>query len=102
MKFTQKMLSELKQAQKDSSLSRFHRRIQAVYFRAQKKTYKEIKELLDLSHDTVWRLVKMYEKEGLSALITENRGGRRRSYMTIEEEKLSSKNTSTALFKANM
>lgn len=50
-------------------------------------TYKTISDLIGLSHDTIWRLVKKYEQEGLSSLIQEARGGRRRSYLTAEEEK---------------
>ncbi|MGT2827795.1 helix-turn-helix domain-containing protein, partial [Streptococcus himalayensis] len=32
--------------------------MQAVYLRSQKLTYKAISDLIGLSHDTIWRLVK--------------------------------------------
>ncbi|MBF0806782.1 helix-turn-helix domain-containing protein [Streptococcus sp. 19428wA2_WM07] len=86
MIFTLEYIKELKNALKDKSLAPFHNRIQAVFFRSQDKTYAEIKQLLNLSHDTVWRLVKKYEKEGLTALTKDGRGGRRNSYLTFEEE----------------
>ncbi|MGT2683600.1 hypothetical protein ACVRXE_11620 [Streptococcus porci] len=43
-------------------------------------------EMLDVSHDTVWRLTKKYQEHGLTGLTSDSRGGRRRSYMTHEEE----------------
>ncbi|HEM3178128.1 TPA: winged helix-turn-helix domain-containing protein [Streptococcus suis] len=86
MKFTPEQIKLLQEAQKDKSLSAYHKRIQAVYFRSQGITYKNITNLIGLSHDTIWRLVKKFEKEGLSAFTQETRGGRNNSYMTMEEE----------------
>lgn len=86
MIFTPEHIKELETALKDKSLASFHKRIQAVYFRSQDKTYSEIKQLLNLSHDTVWRLVNKYESEGLSALTKDGRGGRRNAYLSFEEE----------------
>ncbi|OLF49133.1 transposase [Streptococcus acidominimus] len=87
MNFTQDHIRELRTALKDKSLTAYHKRIQAVYLRSQKMTYKAISDLIGLSHDTIWRLVKKYEQEGLSTLIQDTRGGRHRSYLTYEEEK---------------
>lgn len=86
MKFTQDQIKELKSALKNKQYSAYHKRIQAVYLRSQKMTYKAIIELVGLSHDTIWRLVKKYEQEGISALIQDRRGGRRAAYLTYEEE----------------
>ncbi len=87
MTFTQDQITELKSALKDKQLSSYHKRIQAVYLRSQNLTYKAISDLIGLSHDTIWRLVKKYNQEGLSALTHDGRGGRHRSYLTYEEEK---------------
>ncbi|SUN06800.1 transposase, ISSpnII [Streptococcus acidominimus] len=87
MNFTQDHIRELRTALKDKSLTAYHKRLQAVYLRSQKMTYKAISDLIGLSHDTIWRLVKKYEQEGLSTLIQDTRGGRHRSYLTYEEEK---------------
>ncbi|WP_083201807.1 IS630 family transposase [Streptococcus himalayensis] len=87
MNATQEQITELKSALKAKHLSAYHKRIQAVYLRSQKLTYKAISDLIGLSHDTIWRLVKKYEQEGLSALTHDARGGRHRSYLTYEEEK---------------
>ncbi len=87
MNATQEQITELKSALKAKHLSAYHKRIQAVYLRSQKFTYKAISDLIGLSHDTIWRLVKKYEQEGLSALTHDARGGRHRSYLTYEEEK---------------
>ncbi|MHB9782478.1 winged helix-turn-helix domain-containing protein [Streptococcus sp. 10F2] len=86
MKFTNEMIKELKAALKDKNLVTYHKRIQAVYLRAINTPYKSIMEMLDISHDTVWRVTKKYQKEGLAALTSDARGGRRNSYMTVEEE----------------
>ncbi|MBF8970917.1 MULTISPECIES: helix-turn-helix domain-containing protein [unclassified Streptococcus] len=86
MVFTAEHINELEIALKDKSLAPFHKRIQAVYFRSQDKTYSEIKQLLKLSHDIVWRLVTKYESDGLSALTKDRRGGRRNAYLSFEEE----------------
>ncbi|MEX5398338.1 helix-turn-helix domain-containing protein [Streptococcus sp. ZJ93] len=59
--------------------------MQAVYLRSQKLTYKAISDLIGFSHDTIWRLVKKYEQEGLSELIHAARGGCHRSYLILTE-----------------
>ncbi|MEX5397952.1 helix-turn-helix domain-containing protein [Streptococcus sp. ZJ93] len=59
--------------------------MQSVYLRSQKLTYKAISDLIGFSHDTIWRLVKKYEQEGLSALTHDARGGRHRSYLILTE-----------------
>ena len=87
MIFTQDQITELNSALKDKQLSSYHKRIQAVYLRSQNLTYKAISDLIGLSHDTIWRLVKKYKQEGLSSLTHDARGGRHRSYLTYEEEK---------------
>ena len=58
MTFTPEQIKLLQEAQKDKSLAAYHKRIQAVYFRSQGMTYKNITNLIGLSHDTIWRLVK--------------------------------------------
>ncbi|MBF0806830.1 winged helix-turn-helix domain-containing protein [Streptococcus sp. 19428wA2_WM07] len=80
------MINELKTALKTKDLSSYHKRIQAVYLRATNTPYKTIMEILDLSHDTIWRLTKKYLEDGLQALVSDARGGRRHAYMTVDEE----------------
>lgn len=86
MEFTNEMIKELKTALKDKTLSAYHKRIQVVYLRSIHTPYKSIMEMLDVSHDTVWRLTKKYQEHGLTGLTSDARGGRRHSYMTVEEE----------------
>lgn len=86
MEFTNEMIKELKTALKDKNLAPYHKRIQAVYLRSIQTSYKSIMEMLDVSHDTVWRLTKKYQEHGLTGLTSDARGGRRHSYMTVEEE----------------
>ncbi|WP_228062397.1 MULTISPECIES: IS630 family transposase [unclassified Streptococcus] len=86
MKFTDEMINELKTALKTKDLSSYHKRIQAVYLRATNTPYKTIMEILDFSHDTIWRLTKKYLEDGLQALVSDARGGRRHAYMTVDEE----------------
>lgn len=80
-------LPEYKSALKDKTLSLYHKWIQAVYFRSQKIAFKTIFESSGFSHDTIWRLVKKYEQEGLSLLIQVAWGDRHRFSLTYEEEK---------------
>ncbi|MBY5014874.1 helix-turn-helix domain-containing protein [Streptococcus suis] len=86
MEFTNEMITELKAALKDKNLAPYHKRIQAVYLRSIHTPYKTIMDRLDISHDTIWRLTKKYQEHGLTSLTSEARGGRRHSYMTVEEE----------------
>ncbi|MGT2683150.1 winged helix-turn-helix domain-containing protein, partial [Streptococcus porci] len=55
------------------------------YLRSIHTPYKSIMEMLDVSHDTVWRLTKKYQEHGLTGLTSDAIGGRRHSYMTVEE-----------------
>ncbi|MDY4001373.1 MAG: helix-turn-helix domain-containing protein [Streptococcus orisratti] len=87
MNFTQTQIRGFKSALKDKTLVPYHKRIQVVYFRSQKMTYKTIPESIGFSHDTIWRLVKKYEHEDLSSLIQDTRGGCHCSYLIYEEEK---------------
>ncbi|MFM0790208.1 helix-turn-helix domain-containing protein [Streptococcus suis] len=86
MEFTNEMIKELKTALKDKNLAPYHKRIQAVYLRAIHTPYKTIMDMLDVSHDTIWRLTKKYQEHGLTGLTSDARGGRRHSYMTVGEE----------------
>ncbi|HFI0030487.1 TPA: helix-turn-helix domain-containing protein, partial [Streptococcus suis] len=86
MEFTNEMIKELKTALKDKNLAPYHKRIQAVYLRAIHTPYKAIMDMLDVSHDTIWRLTKKYQEYGLTGITSDARGGRRHSYMTVEEE----------------
>ncbi|HEM5226494.1 TPA: helix-turn-helix domain-containing protein [Streptococcus suis] len=86
MEFTNEMITELKTALKDKNLAPYHKRIQAVYLSAIQTPYKSIMDMLDVSHDTVWRLTKKYQEHGLTCLTSDARGGRRHAYMTVEEE----------------
>ncbi len=97
MEFTNEMITELKTALKDQNLAPYHKRIQAVYLRAIQTPYKFIMDMLDISHDTVWRLTKKYQEHGLTGLVSDARGGRRHSYMTVEEEAFLSEQLASAV-----
>lgn len=88
MELTTTQTHELKQALKDKTLSAYHKRLQVILFRSQGMSCKTISERLDVSHYTIWRLTKVYQANGIQSLMTETRGGRHRSYMTLEDEQV--------------
>ncbi|WP_029176017.1 helix-turn-helix domain-containing protein [Streptococcus suis] len=71
MEFTNEMITELKTALKDKNSAPYHKRIQAVYLRAIQTPYKSIMDMLDGSHDTVWRLTKKYQEHVLPQMLEE-------------------------------
>ncbi|HEL1974059.1 TPA: helix-turn-helix domain-containing protein [Streptococcus suis] len=71
MEFTNEMITELKTAPKDKNLAPYHKRIQAVYLRSIQTPYKSIMDMLDVSHDTVWRLTKKYQEHVLLQMLEE-------------------------------
>ncbi|CYX95697.1 transposase%2C ISSpnII [Streptococcus suis] len=97
MEFTNEMITELKTALKDKNLAPYHKRIQAVYLRTIQTSYKSIMDMLDVSHDTVWRLTKKYQEHSLTCLTSDARGGRRHAYMTVEEEAFLSEQLASAV-----
>lgn len=62
MKLTYEQEQELKQALKNNSLSRYHKRLQVILFRSQGMTSKTIAKLLDFLNYTIWRLTKPIER----------------------------------------
>lgn len=91
------MITELKTTLKDKNLAPYHKRIQAVYLRAIQTPYKFIIDMLDVSHDTIWRLTKKYQEQGLTGLTSDARGGRRHAYMAVEEEAFLSEQLASAV-----
>ena len=86
MKLTNEEIQKIEKLLRDSSYSKYHKRLQIIYFRSKEKSYKEIMDLLDCNKTTVWRNLKKYKEFGLEALLQETRGGRHREYMTYKEE----------------
>ncbi|HEM4551686.1 TPA: helix-turn-helix domain-containing protein [Streptococcus suis] len=85
MKLTNKD-EQLKKLLKDSSFSKFHKRLQIILFRPKGMTYKEISELLDCNISTIQRSLAKFKEHGLDILLQEKRGGRHPVYLSFEEE----------------
>lgn len=77
----------IKSLLKDSSQSKFHKRLQILRFRSKGMTYDEIADLLDCNKNTVVRTLTKYRNGGLDSLLKEARGGRHHFYLSFEEEK---------------
>lgn len=77
---------ELTTALKNKAYSPYHRRIQCILLRHEGMSLVAVGKLLGYSHQTVKNQVDKYMSEGLSAIVSDKRGGRNHSYMTVEEE----------------
>lgn len=84
--FTRDNLKELKAALKNQAYAPYHRRLQAILLRSEGLSFQKISDLTGYVPQTVKNQVDKYFKDGLSAVVTETRGGRHRSYLTVEEE----------------
>lgn len=84
MKLTNEEIQKIEKLIRDSSYTKYHKRLQIIYFRSKDKSYKEIMDLLDCDKTTVWKNLKKYKEFGLEALLQETRGGRHREYMTYD------------------
>lgn len=84
--YTQEQLSELKQALKDKTNAVYHRKLQAIILYAEGMSLVKAGESTGFVHQTVRNLSNRYLAHGLSAILKEGRGGRRKAYMTLEEE----------------
>lgn len=85
-KLTPTQVSELKQALKDKNKAPHHRKIQALILYSECHNLTKVAKSVGFVHQTVRNLLNRYLSGGLEALLKENRGGRRRSYLTLEEE----------------
>ncbi|WP_174850462.1 helix-turn-helix domain-containing protein, partial [Streptococcus suis] len=65
MKLTNKDEQQLKKLLKNSSFSKFHKRLQIILFRSKGMTYKEISELLDCNISTIQRSLAKFKEHGL-------------------------------------
>lgn len=81
-------LKELKAALKNQNYAPYHRRLQAILLRSEGLSFKKIADLTGYVPQTVKNQVDKYFKEGLSAIVKETRGGRHRSYLTVEQEQV--------------
>ncbi|WP_027970532.1 helix-turn-helix domain-containing protein, partial [Streptococcus castoreus] len=79
-------VKELKQALKDKNNAPHHRKIQALILYSECRNLTKAANSVGFVHQTVRNLLNRYLSGGLEALLKEKRGGRRRSYMTHEEE----------------
>ncbi|EHI73884.1 transposase [Streptococcus criceti] len=86
LEITPAQAQELKQALKDKANDKHYRKLHALLLRSQGMSLTAIGKEVGLVHQSVRNLITRYQKGGLTALFKENRGGRRRAYMTIEEE----------------
>ena len=82
----QTQVEELKQALKDKNNSPHHGKIQAHILYSECNNLTKVAKSVGFVHQTVRNLLNRYLSGGLEALLKENRGGCRRSYMTHEEE----------------
>lgn len=85
--FTTNNLKELRAALKNPAYAPYHRRLQAILLRSEGLSFKKIGDLTGYVPQTVKNQVDKYFKDGLSAIVKETRGGRNRSYLTVEQEK---------------
>lgn len=83
---TAEQLKELQAALKNKSYASYHRRIQCLLMRSEGMTLQAIAHLLGFAPQTVQNQVRKYQSEGLFALLTDKRGGRRHAYLSLEEE----------------
>ncbi len=79
-------INELKQSLRDKSNAQHHRKIQALILYSECYNLAAVAKSVGFVHQTVRNLLNRYLDEELQALLKEDRGGRRRTYMTNEEE----------------
>lgn len=66
---------------------KYHRKLHALLLRSQGMSLTAIGKEVGLVHQTIRNFLTRYQNGGIPAILAENRGGRRRFYMTLEEEK---------------
>ena len=86
IEITPAQAQEPKQALKDKANDKHYRKLHALLLRYEGKSLTAIGKEVGLVHQTIRNLITRYQEGGLSAILNEKRGGRRRSYLTIEEE----------------
>ncbi len=82
---TQEQLEEIKTASRNNTNPRADRRLKVLLLRADGKTMEEIAAHTGFHLSSVGRIISLYRKEGLPALIENHYAGNRRN-MTREEE----------------
>lgn len=80
-------VKELKQALKNKENAQHHRKIQALILYSESQNLTAAAKSVGFVHQTVRNLLNRYQEGGLEAILTDKRGGRRRYYLTYEEEK---------------
>lgn len=83
---TSEQAKELKQALKNKANDKHYRKLRALLLRYEGKSLTAIGKEVGLVHQTIRNLIARYQEGGLSAILNETRGGRRQSYLTVEEE----------------
>lgn len=83
---TSEQAKELKQALKNKANDKHYRKLRALLLRYEGKSLTAIGKEVGLVHQTIRNLITRYQEGGLSAILNETRGGRRQSYLTVEEE----------------
>ena len=85
--FSEAQIQELQLALKDKKNNAHYRKLHALFLRSQGMSLTAIGKEVGLVHQTIRNLLTRYQNGGIPAILAENRGGRRRFYMTLEEEK---------------
>lgn len=85
--FSESQIQELQLALKDRENNAHYRKLYALLLRSQGMSLTAIGKEVGLVHQTIRNLLTRYQNGGIPAILAENRGGRRRAYMTLEEEK---------------
>lgn len=85
--FSEAQIQELQLALKDKKNNAHYRKRHALLLRSQGMSLTAIGKEVGLVHQTIRNLLTRYQNGGIPAILAENRGGRRRFYMTLEEEK---------------
>lgn len=85
--FSESQIQELQLALKDRKNNAHYRKLYALLLRSQGMSLTAIGKEVGLVHQTIRNLLTRYQNGGIPAILAENRGGRRRAYMTLEEEK---------------
>lgn len=85
--FSESQIQELQLPLKDRKNNAHYRKLHALLLRSQGMSLTAIGKEVGLVHQTIRNLLTRYQNGGIPAILAENRGGRRRAYMTLEEEK---------------
>ncbi len=99
--FSEAQIQELQLALKDKKNNAHYRKLYALLLRSQGMSLTAIGKEVGLVHQAIRNLLTRYQNGGIPTILAENRGGHRRFYMTLEEEKHSSRNNLKSHWQGN-